>query len=248
MTKKIFAFTLTLLIALAFSSASFAAFGSVPPSKGQWALALESYSLLYTKADRGASNTEIEMPDKWISVPSAVRDDNNYLWYKVTVNGKSGWLPQNGIRLKMGGKSKSASNLFRNYTKARKNITGRSSRSWTQSTENGMTIYTSDNAEFWVREGKKGVEDVYFQTSDPDTCELFFGTDLIGMYMSKLRSKLGTPTMRESPYENINVSVLSYELSDRDMTLSVTLVRDENDEEGKVESIELYRGRTGSND
>lgn len=246
MTRKIFAFTL--LFALAFSSASFAASGPVPPSKGQWALALESYSLLYTKADRGASSTEIEMPDKWLSVPSAVRDDNNYLWYKVTVNGKSGWLPQNGIRLKMGGKSKSASNLYKTYVKARRNITGRSSRSWTRSTENGMTVYTSDNAEFWVREGKKGVEDVYFQTTDPDTCEVFFGTDLIGMYMSKLRSKLGTPTMRESPYDNINVSILSYELSDRDLTLSITLVRDENDEEGKVESVELYRGRTGSND
>ena len=243
MTKKFFTFTL--LFILAVSSVSFAA--PVPPSKGQWALALESYSLLYSKADRGASNREIEMPDEWIRVPSAVRDDNNYLWYKVTVNGKSGWLPQNGIRLKMGGKSKSASNLYKTYTKARKNITGKSSRSWTRSTENGVIMYTSDNAEFWVREGKKGLEDIYFQTSDHDTCELFFGTDLIGMYQTKLRSKLGTPTMRESPYDNINVSILSYELSDRDMTLAVTLVRDEGDEEGRVESVELYRGRTGSN-
>lgn len=246
MTRKIFAFTL--LFVFAFSSVSLAATGANPPSKGQWALALESYMLLYSKADSRASNTEIEMPDKWLSVPSAVRDENNYLWYKVTVNGKSGWLPQNGIRLKMGGKSKSASNLYKTYVKARRNVTDKSSRSWTRSTDNGMTIYTSDNAEFWVREGKKGVEDVYFQTTDPDTCEVFFGSDLIGMYMSKLRSKLGTPTMRESPYDNINVSVLSYELSDRDLTLSVTLVRDENDEEGKVESVELYRGRTGSND
>ena len=196
MTRKIFIFTL--LFMLAVSSVSFAA--PVPPSKGQWALALESYSLLYSKADRGASNREIEMPDEWIRVPSAVRDENNYLWYKVTVNGKSGWLPQNGIRLKMGGKSKVASNLYRSYVKAK-------------------------------RSPEKSFENL-----------------LIGMTASELRSKLGTPTMRESPYDDINVSILSYELSDRNMTLAVTLVRDENDEEGKVESVELYRGRTGSND
>ena len=68
------------------------------------------------------------------------------------------------------------------------------------------------------------------------------------MTASELRSKLGTPTMRETPYDDINVSILSYELSDRDMTLSVTVVRDEYEYEGKVESVELYRGRTGSND
>ena len=196
MTRKIFTFIL--LFILAFSSVSFAA--PVPPSKGQWALALESYSLLYSKADRGASNREVEMPDEWISVPSAVRDDDNYLWYSVNINGRKGWLPQNGIRLKMGGKSKVVSNLYRSYVKAK-------------------------------RSPEKSFENL-----------------LVGMTASELRSKLGTPTMRESPYDDINVSILSYELSDRDMTLSVRVVRDEDDYEGKVESVELYRGRTGNND
>ncbi len=246
MTRKIFIFAL--IFTLAFSSVSFAETGPVPPSKGQWALALESKSLLYSKADRGSRNREIEMPDEWIRVPSAVRDDDNYLWYSVNIDGRKGWLPQNGIRLKMGGKSKAASNLYKTYAKTRRNITSRSSRSWTKSNDDGVTMYTSDNGEFWVRESKRGVEDVYFHTSDHETCELFFGTDLIGMYQTKLRSKLGTPTMRESPYEDINTSILSFELSDRDMTLSITLVRDEGDEEGKVESVALYRGRTGSND
>ena len=246
MTRK--SFISALLIALVFSSVSFAASGPIPPSKGQWALALESYALLYSKADRGARNTEIEMPSKWISVPSAVRDENNYLWYSVNINGHKGWLPQNGIRLKMGGKSKAASNLYKTYVKTRRSIMSRSSRAWTLSNENGADIYTSDNGEFRVRESRNGIEDVYFQTSNPETCKLFLGTDLIGMYQTRLRSKLGTPTMRESPYDDINVSILSYELSDRDMTLAVTLVRDEGDEEGKVESVELYRGRTGSND
>lgn len=199
MTQKFsFRFIIALTLALSFALSSEAA--PIPPSKGQWALALESYALLYSKADRGAGNREIEMPDEWISVPSAVRDDNNYLWYSVNINGRKGWLPQNGIRLKMGGKSKVASNLYKSYVKAKKSP------------------------------------------------EKSFENLLTGMTASELRSKLGTPTMRESPYDDINVSILSYELSDRDMTLAVTLVRDENDEEGKVESIELYRGRTGSND
>ena len=197
MMKKIsFIFIPAFVFALV--SSSFAA--QVPPSKGQWALALESYSLLYSKADMGASNREVEMPDKWISVPSAVRDDNNYLWYSVNINGRKGWLPQNGIRLKMGGKSKSASNLYKSYVKAKKSP------------------------------------------------EKSFENLLTGMTASELRKKLGTPTMRESPYDDINVSILSYELSDRDMTLAVTVVRDESDYEGKVESVELYSGRTGSND
>ncbi len=202
MTRKIFAFTFTfaLLFALAFSSVSFAETGPVPPSKGQWAFPLEEYSLLYSKADRGASNIEIEIPYEWIRVPSAVRDGNNYLWYSVNINGHKGWLPQNGIRLKLGGKSKSVSNLYSSYVKAKRSP------------------------------------------------ERSFSNLLVGMTASELRSKLGTPTMRETPYDDINVSILSYELSDRDMTLSVTVVRDEYEYEGKVESVELYRGRTGSND
>ena len=63
----------------------------------------------------------------------------------------------------------------------------------------------------------------------------------IRLYQSELRKKLRTPTTRESPYDDIDLSTLCYELSDRNMTLAVTLRRDE----GRVKLVELYAGRAG---
>ncbi len=243
MLRKVLAFAFVLVIALA--SVSFAA--PVPPSKGQWAWPLESSLRLYEKADRYSEYSTVKMPAKWLSVPSAVRDDDNYLWYKVSVNGKTGWLPQNGIRLKMGGKSKSASNLYKNYVKARNKIMSKPG-DWSRDNDDGTITYTADDGEFRVVKGKKSVEDVYFQTSDGGICKQFFGTDLIGMYQSDLRKKLGTPTMRETPFEDPEISILSFELADKDLTLSITERREDGDDEGQVITVELYKGRTGSQD
>ncbi|MBQ3446022.1 MAG: hypothetical protein IJG37_00080 [Synergistaceae bacterium] len=239
MTRKLLP---ALLLLVLLQSSSFAA--PSPPSKGQWAFPLEDTLTLYTKADGDSRSQEVRMPQKWISVPSAVRDSDNYLWYKVNVNGKSGWLPQNGIRLKMGGKSKSAANLYRNYVKARRRIMDRPGK-WTVSEEDGLTEYSTDGAMFRVTEGRKGVEDVFFTTNSYEICREFFGIDLIDFSQPEVRSKLGTPTMRETPYESPEISILSFELDGRNMTLSILERREDGDTEGTVYRVELYAGRTG---
>lgn len=239
-------FAAAILFTLMFASLSFAA--PKPPAKGQWAFPLEDTLTLYRKADSSSSGEEISVPQKWISVPSAVRDSDNYLWYKVSINGKSGWLPQNGILLKMGGKSKLASNLLKNYAKARRKIMSRPGN-WSTRDEDGVTVYETEgkngDAVFKVVEGRKGVEDVFFSTSDYEICREFLGVDLIDWSQPEVRSKLGTPTMRETPYESPEISILSFELADRNMTLSVLERRLDGDKEGTVYRVELYRGRTG---
>ena len=201
--------------------------------------------LLYSKADSGSSNQEIEMPQKWISAPSATRDSNNYLWYSVNVNGQKGWLPQNGIRLKMGGKSKLASNIYKNnYVKARNRVMNKT-QGWEVNDYENSIAYTSPTSEFRIRRSGKTVEDIYFLSDDGSVCSSFFGFDIIRIKQSDLRKKLGTPTTRESPYDDADLSILCYELSDRNLTLSITLRRDDGEDEGRVESVELYRGRAG---
>ena len=181
---------LTIFFVLAIISAAFAIESPVPPQKGQWGFALESSLPLYEKADAESDSEYIDMPEDWFSVPSATRDEYNNLWYKVKIGKKSGWLAQNGVRLKLtAGKSKSATNLYKKYTKKK------------------------DALEF-----------------------------LIGLSQNELRKKLGTPTMRETPYDDSDVNILSYELSDRKMTLVVTL------REGEVESAVFLKGRAGQTD
>ena len=109
------------------------------------------------------------------------------LWYKVKIGKKSGWLAQNGVRLKLqAGKSKSATNLYKTY-----------------------------------RKNKSALQ------------------SLLGLDQDEIRSKLGTPTMRETPYDESEVNILSYELSDRNMTLLVTL------RDNEVEEARFYEGRAG---
>ena len=156
------------LVVLIAASVSFAA-SPVPPENGQWALALESTLPLHRKADIDSDFEDADMPNKWLRVPSAVRDDDNYLWYKVTIDGKTGWLPQNGVRLKMGGKSKIAANLYKNYVKARKKVMAKP-KGWDINKEDEVTSYYSDGGEFRVIKLKKGIEDVFFSTDDPKTC------------------------------------------------------------------------------
>ena len=232
------------ILAVIFSSSAFAI--PVPPSKGQWAYPTEEYMNLHRKADRNSRAEEVRMPQKWLSVPSAVRDDDNYLWYKVTVNGKTGWLPQNGILLKMGGKSKLATNIAKNYAKARRKVMNNPGN-WTHYTEEGVTVYETNgktgDASFKVVEGTREVVDVFFSTSDYRICREFLGVDLIGWSQPEVRSKLGTPTFRETPYDTPEYSFLYYELDDRDMTLSVLERREGDDTEGTVYRVELFEGR-----
>ena len=205
MFKKLFLPALGLLLLV---SAALAA--PAPPAKGQWAFILDDTIRLYDEADIDSGYTEADNPGKWISVPSAVRDDENYLWYKVKVGKDSGWLPQNGVRLKMGPKSKSASNLYKHYLKARR-----------------KTEYRNDDT---------------FETNDAQECKDLLGVDLIGKYQPEVRKKLGTPTYRESPANDKNTNILSFELADRNMTLKLTDKRSGSNPEGRVISVEFYEG------
>lgn len=229
-------------------SASIAASYPTPPSSGQWALVLESPIRLYDEADIDSGYNEIDVPEKWIRVPSAVRDDDNYLWYKVTINGETGWLPQNGVLLKMGPKSQTAANLYRKFISARRRVMSRP-RGWTLDTSGeyeDQTVYRVNGSaygELRVLETGRRVEDVYFQTDDAGICEEFFGVNLIGLSQPSVRKKLGTPTMRQSPPEDKNINILTYELPDRDITLVITERRYDG-REGIVEFVSLHRGRT----
>ena len=89
----------------------------VAPSKGQWALALEGSLPLYQAPNSKAESAYVELPDKWLKVPSAVRDHDDNLWYKVQIGKEKGWLAQNGVLLKMGPKSKTASDLYETYAR-----------------------------------------------------------------------------------------------------------------------------------
>ncbi|MBR1658284.1 MAG: hypothetical protein IJ697_07445 [Synergistaceae bacterium] len=243
MTKK----SLLLAVVLTLVTASLSFADPVPPSKGQWAYPLEQYLQLHKRADENSPGREISMPQKWINVPSATRDKNNFLWYKVNVDGQSGWLPQNGIRLKMGGKSKSASNIYKHYAKARRRVMDRP-RNWSERNEGGITTYTTDGGIIRVFSGENGTEDLYFRTDRFDICSKMLGVDLIDMSQPEVRAKLGTPTIRETPYGEPDLNILSYELPDRNMTLAVIERRYEGDTEGTVISVELYRGRPGERD
>ena len=104
---------------LACVSVASAVSSPVPPSKGQWGFALEDSLPLYKKADADSDSEYVDFDGEWFKVPSAVRDDNDRLWYSVKIGRKSGWLAQEGVRLKLqyNAKSKKASNLYKKYLK-----------------------------------------------------------------------------------------------------------------------------------
>ncbi len=240
--KKILSLFAVLLVAV-IASASFAA-SPVPPENGQWALALSSTLPLHKRANIHSDFADVDMPNRWLRVPSATRDSDNYLWYKVTVDGQTGWLPQNGVRLKMGGKSSLAAKLYNHYVKARRNVI-RNPKGWDINDNDNVTSYYSDSAEFGIIERRNTIEDVYFSTDNTKACRDFLGVDLIGKLQPQVRKVLGTPTMRESPVDDKDINVLSYELPDRDITLVITEHREYGDTEGTVTGVSFYRGRTG---
>ena len=116
---------------------------------------------------------------------------------------------------------------------------------WSVREEDGITEYTLDGSSFRVAEGRHGVEDLFFTTDSYEICREFLGVDLIDWSQPEVRSKLGTPTMRETPYDSPEISILSFELDGRNMTLSVLERREDGDNEGTVYRVELYHGRTG---
>ena len=49
----------------------------------QRAFALEETLTLYAKPDKEAKSWEVSLPDSGVAVPSAIRDKQDMLWYKV---------------------------------------------------------------------------------------------------------------------------------------------------------------------
>ena len=202
---------LAAFLAVVLASSSFAV--PVPPAKGQWAWIIEDTIRLYDEADIDSGYTEIDNPGRWISVPSAVRDYDNYLWYKVKVDGQTGWLPQDGVRLKMGPRSTSASNLYKTYLKNRR-----------------KTAFSEDDT---------------ITIDDAKVCKQLLGVNFIGLSQPEVRKKLGTPTFRESPADEKDTNILSFEMADRNMTFRIIEKRSGRNPEGKVIAVDFYKGRTG---
>lgn len=210
----------------------------------QKAFPLEDSLTLYAKPDKEAKSWEISLPESGVLVPSAIRDEEDMLWYKVKADGKTGWLYQEGVRLRMGAKSKVGSNVYKRYVSVRRKIADKTPKGWTRkegiSVEDGVVdTWVSKGALFQVKGEGKDAADVYFKANTTAACKTFLGFEAVGMTKEALRSKVGTPTVRETPSGEPEVSILSYELSDRDMTLAFTL------RSNVVESVELYTGMTG---
>ena len=239
--KKIFCAVIVLLCLINISAA-FAA--------EQRAYALADSVRLYARASEGSKYTEVSLPDDGVTVPSATRDAKDNVWYKVNLDGQTGWLAQEGIRLKMGGKSKTASNLFRKCAAARQKIINNPGTQWEEgsavdnsgSAAGGGSVITFVNSNGGlfqvVKKGSK-LEDVYFKAVSSSMCKLFLGFDAIGMDRTEIRSKVGTPTVRETPPGEPNVSITSYELADKNMTLAFHFT------DGLIDYFELYKGSAG---
>nr|MBQ6739475.1 hypothetical protein [Synergistaceae bacterium] len=238
---KKFLFSLLILLCLA----------NLAQAAEQRAYALTETVKLYAKASEGSSYTEVSLPEDGVNVPSATRDAKDNLWYKVTVDGETGWLAQEGIRLKMGGKSKSADNLFRKCVAARQKIIKNPGTKWEEgdAIENSgsaagsgkvITFVNNANGALFqvVKHGSK-LEDVYFKATSSSMCKLFLGFDAIGMNRNEIRSKVGTPTVRETPDGEPNVSITSYEMADKNFTLAFHFT------DGLIDYFEIYKGRAG---
>ena len=202
----------------------------------QRAFALVDPVTLYSKMDENSKSWEVSLPDKGVVVPSASRDKQNRLWYKVTVNGKTGWLFNEGIRLRMGPKSKFADKVYKRCADVRAKVAKGKSKGWSKGDEvAGVVTWAGDGALFQTQGGK----DIYFKVNGSKASKDFLGFDAIGMSWPDLRAKVGTPTVRETPEGDRDARIISYELSDRNMTLAFHIRGDE------VEWFELYKGTTG---
>ena len=214
----------------------------------QRAFALENPVKLYSKADENSKYREVDLPDSGVLVPSAIRKGPNAaLWYKVKVNGQEGWLFNEGIRLRMGPKSKAAENVFQRYMKARAQVLAKKMKGWTQHDD----VDADDGTvETWAAQGallqvlKEGgkTRDIYFSSSSGSVCKTFLGFEAISMTKDQLKGKVGTPTVRETPNGERSISVLSYEFPKGDKTLAFIL------DDDVVQKAMLYTGKTGETD
>ena len=230
------------LSVLVLSLALFAVVGA--EAAEQRAFPLKDPVTMYEKPNEGAKSWEVSLPDKGVKVPSAIRDKNDALWYKVTVDGRTGWIFNEGIRLLMGGKSKFAESAYKRCAGVRSRIVKDTGSTWTLGntieTDDGEVVtYTMDGGLFQVRKNGSRVEDIYFFADRPGACKTFLGFDPIGMHKDKLRGKVGTPTVRETPDGEREVSILSYEAANSGMTMAFHMKNDH------VVWFELYRGKTG---
>ncbi|MCR5347401.1 MAG: hypothetical protein K6E38_06445 [Fretibacterium sp.] len=211
----------------------------------QRAFALTDPVTLYSKMDMNSKSWEVSIPEGGVVVPSANRDKQNRLWYKVRVDGHTGWLFNEGIRLRMGPKSKFASKVYKRCAGIRASALKGKAKNWDKSGEsieaaNGEVVtWTSDGALFQILDKGGSTEDIYFKATGSRASKDFLGFDAIGMSWPALRKKVGTPTVRETPEGEPDARVISYELSDRNMTLAFHISGD------NVEWFELYKGRTG---
>ncbi len=180
--------------------------------------------LMYAKPAEDAKSWEVSLPEKGANVPSAIRDKEGALWYKVKVGGKEGWIKSEGVYLKMGAKSKTASNILKSYAKARdKFFTGKGPGDEWQKQDD--VDFGSDVIMSWISpdtliqtiNGEKSVKDIFFVSHSAKDCKNFLGFPAVGMTETELRKKMGTPTARGS-------DKLYYELSDKDAVLTFTLV------------------------
>lgn len=216
----------------------------------QRAYALKDPVMLYAKADENSRSWEVSLPENGVSVPSAIRDKSNALWYKVTVDGRTGWLFNEGIRLRMGGKSKFAANAFKRCVSAAQKIIKNPGSNWEEGEAlensgsaakggNVVTYLNMNGGVFQIVKNGSKRDFVYFRSSAAGICNNFLGFNPIGLDKDELRRKVGTPTVRETPDGERDVSITSYESTDGNMTLAFHLRND------IVEWFELYKGRTG---
>ncbi len=211
----------------------------------QRAFALTDPVTLYSKMDMNSKSWEVSIPDGGVVVPSASRDKQDRLWYKVTVGGHTGWLFNEGIRLRMGPKSKFADGVYKRCANVRASALKGKAKGWSEGDETievaggEVATWTGDGALFQIFEKGSKTEDIYFKATGSRASKEFLGFDAIGMSWPDLRKKVGTPTVRETPEGEPDARIISYELSNRNMTLAFHIDGD------NVEWFELYKGKTG---
>ena len=210
----------------------------------QRAFALRDPVTVYARPEEGARSWEASLPAKGVAVPSAIRDKNDELWYKVTVDGRTGWIPHEGIRLRMGPKSKWAANTYKRLAALRARVLKDAPEAWSQGGSiddagGEVTTFTMNGGLFQILRKGSRTEDIYFRANSAEACRAFLGFNPIGMDKDEIRSKVGTPTVRETPAGDRAASILSYEIAGQDMTAALHLRND------VVEWFELYRGGAG---
>ncbi len=118
-------------------------------------------------------------------------------------------------------------------------------RIWQQKRDGDFVTYTMRGGEFRIRRNGSEVEDIYFTATGSAACENLFGFKAIGMTADDLRQKIGSPSMRETPVDDPDLNILSYEISNANMTLEIYLRRADSNSENLVERVVIYSGKVG---